>query len=533
METKQTGNQARPEPQATPDLISGLATVYAPLMPFLKRFKSSRSGKRNHVPGDINLPAGFTAEVVAKDLNAPVHCTFDDAGFCYVSESGHKIDSRPRILRIDLNTGEKAVFFELPEERWVTTGALTGATWHDGALYFSYTDTISRVEADGSFHDIVTDLPGKGDHHTNHPVIGPDGKLYWGQGTATNLGVVGADNAAYEWLPKFPDFCDVPGQDIVLAGRNFEFPNVLGNVTETVRTGAYVPFGTETQPGQVITGNAKCNGAILRCNLDGSDVEMVAWGLRNPYGIAFDQSGRLFATEHGIDERGGRKIVEDTEDFYEITEGAWYGWPDFAAGIRLDDPHWGTGGGGREPVLAEHPDPNPPKPFLSFAPHSAPNGFDICRDPSFGFEGQAFVALFGDLAPITSRPMNPRGFKVVRIDLENREVVDFAVNKIAGPASKLPHAGFERPSHCSFGPDGALYVVDWGEIEIALERGGPRIQAESGTLWRIRRTGDTIGSRPKESVVVPLNGMVLALQGLGVAVGAAGVIRAIRRIRRR
>jgi hypothetical protein len=50
-------------------------------------------------------------------------------------------------------------------------------------------------------------------------VVGPDGKLYWGQGSATNAGVVGADNFAYEWLPKFPGFCDVPAQDITQAGR--------------------------------------------------------------------------------------------------------------------------------------------------------------------------------------------------------------------------------------------------------------------------------------------------------------------------
>jgi hypothetical protein len=79
MNTKQTANPASPEPEATRDLISGLATVYAPLMPLLKKIKSSRSGRRNHVPADINLPADFVAEVVTTELNAPVHCAFDNA----------------------------------------------------------------------------------------------------------------------------------------------------------------------------------------------------------------------------------------------------------------------------------------------------------------------------------------------------------------------------------------------------------------------------------------------------------------------
>jgi hypothetical protein len=60
----------------------------------------------------------------------------------------------------------------------------------------------------------------------------------------------------------------------------------------------------------------------------------------------------------------------------------------------------------------------------------------------------------------------PAGFKVVRINMAERQNVDFAVNKRTGPASKLLHKGFERPSHCAFGPDGALYVVNSGEIDI-------------------------------------------------------------------
>jgi glucose/arabinose dehydrogenase len=150
----------------------------------------------------------------------------------------------------------------------------------------------------------------------------------------------------------------------------------------------------------------------------------------------------------------------------------------------------GTGGLGREPVLAEHPDPQPPKPFVSFESHAATNGVDFCRDAAFGFPGDAFVALFGGLAPVTTaRLAAPVGFKVVHVDMRARQIVDFAVNRITGLASKLPQAGFERRSHCQFGPDGALYVVDWGEIHIASERSRVRMPLGTGTLWHIRRTG--------------------------------------------
>jgi len=294
------------EPRKTIDLPSWLGTLYAPLAPLTQRIKIKRAGSPRHKPADILLPQGYVAELVAGNLNAPVHVCFDEAGAAYVSECGHKIESRPRIVKVYLPTGEQQVIYEEPDRRWFKTGALTGALWHGGYLYFTNTDRVSRLGPGGVVEDIVTDLPGRGDHQTNYPVLGPDGKLYFGVGTATNAGVVGADNFAYEWLPKFPDFHDVPAQDITLAGRNYEYKNVMHNVLQTVHSGAYVPFGTETTPGQVIRGSVKCTGSILRCNPDGSDLEVVAWGLRNPYGLAFAPDGRLYATEHGMDDRGGR-----------------------------------------------------------------------------------------------------------------------------------------------------------------------------------------------------------------------------------
>jgi glucose/arabinose dehydrogenase len=497
-----------------------LSYLYQPILPYLKKIKIRRAGPRDYRPQDILLPQGYTAEVVATGFNAPTHCGFDDQGFCYVVETGHKIDAAPRILKVNVDTGEWETFYTLPEERWVKPGAMTGACWHAGYLYVMNTDTLFRIGPDGQAEDLITGLPGRGDHQSNHPVIGPDGKIYFGQGCATNCGVVGADNFAFEWLPKNPQFCDVPAQDIALAGRNYDYQNVLSDVRETVQTGAYVPFGTQTVPGQVIPGSVKCTGSILRCNPDGSDLEVVAWGLRNPYSVAFHPDGRLYATEHGMDERGRRYVVGDPDDFYEIQSGTWYGWPDFASGIRLDDPYWGEGGHGREPVLAEFPDPNPPMPFASFQTHAAANGFDFCRDPGFGFAGDAFVACFGDLAPVTTlkHAATPAGFKVARVNMGTGRVDNFAVNKIEGPASKLPHDGFERPAHCQFGPDGALYVVDFGIIHIAPERGGIRQQIGTGALWRIRRTEGPQGVVPPKPATVPL----YLLQGLAILGGLAG-----------
>ena len=526
-----TAERSQLEPRVALDTPAILAQLLRPLAAVLSRVGYRRHGSRELVPADILLPAGFAAEVVATGFDAPTGCAFDDTGFAYVFESGHKSNSAPRIVRVEPSTGEKTVFFEFPADRAFKVGALTGGTWHDGWLYLSNTDTVSRIDRQGRIEDLVTGLPGRGDHQVNPPRVGPDGRLYFAVGSVTNSGVVGPDNAAFEWLADFPDVHDVPARDVTLAGRNFESHDILGNQLRTVNTGAFVPYGTATTEGQVVAGELKST-ALLRCDLDGSNLGVVAWGLRNPHGIDFDRSGRLFVTEHGMDSRN-RHVIGDYDDFYEIVEGAWYGWPDFASGLRLDDERWGQGGSGREPVLAEHPDPDPPKPFVTFRPHEAANGFAFARDDAFGFDGDAFVALFGDLAPVTTaRLLSPMGYKVVRVDMAARDVVDFAVNRIAGPASKLPHGGFERPSHCVFGPDGALYVTDFGEIDIAPEAGGVRVQAGTGTLWRIRRTGGTIGSRPPAPRSVPLYLAQLAAWA-ATPIAAAGGLLLLRRLRRR
>jgi glucose/arabinose dehydrogenase len=520
-------------PRAGIDLPRYLAWLTKPLQPLVERYgkRVRRAGPREHQPDDILLPAGYVAEVVATGLSAPVMTTFDENGVAYVVESGHKTADPPRIRRLDTSTGATELFHDF-RDAWTDTGAVTGAVWLNGDLYVTNTDSVVRISRGGMRTTIVDGLPGRGDHQVNHPVAGPDDKIYFGVGTATNSGVVGSDNFAYAWLAKNRDVHDVPAHDVVLAGRNYEDRDVLGDLKREVRTGAFVPFGTETHAGQVIHGDVKSSGSILRCDPDGTNLEVVAWGLRNPYGLAFGPDGRLFATEHGMDARSKRHVIGDFDDLYEIRDGAWYGWPDFASGIRLDDPRWGDGGQGREPVLAAFPDPDPPKPLVSFAPHAAANGIAIAPEGGFGFAGQAFVALFGDLAPITTpRLMTPQGFKVVRVDLDRREIVDFAVNRIAGPASKLPHDGFERPSHCAFGPDGALYVTDFGEVDIAPEKAGIAVQAGTGTVWRIRRIeGEATGERPDAPVEVPFYAAQYAVWVAIVAAAVAAVALLVRRV---
>lgn len=58
-------------------------------------------------------------------------------------------------------------------------------------------------------------------------------------------------------------------------------------------------------------------GKILR--VVNGKVEMYSYGHRNPQGIAWDNQGNLFETEHG---------QSSTDEFNQIQQGANYGWPD-------------------------------------------------------------------------------------------------------------------------------------------------------------------------------------------------------------
>lgn len=84
--------------------------------------------------------------------------------------------------------------------------------------------------------------------------------------------------------------------------------------------------------------------------------------------------------------------------------------------------------------------------------------------------------------------MSPVGFKVVRVDLTNGVIADFAVNKGKrnGPASWLKAGGMERPIAVKFNPAGdAMYVVDFGIMRMSEEGSEP--VSNTGTVWKITR----------------------------------------------
>jgi glucose/arabinose dehydrogenase len=479
------------------NLVYPAVLLIAVILPGCYGMRKSKGGgqvsqeiSRKINANDIALPPGYKIELVAQGFTFPTDISFDGKGSLYVLEAGYaygEVWQEPKLIKLE---GSNKTIIAKGEKN----GPWTGVTFYEENFYVSEGGEaaggkILRVALSGETKVLADNLPSIGDHHTNVPVI-KNGYVYFGQGSATNSGVVSGDNAAFGWLKRHPDFHDIPCADVTLTGENFESDNVLSDdANDKAMTGAFMAYGTKSSKGDVIKGTVPCNGAILRVPVDGGDVELVAWGLRNPFGLALAADGKLYTTENAYDERGSRPVWGAGDVLWEVKENTWYGWPDFSAGkpIWNDEEYESHGKKVVKPLLEKHPN-TPPDPVAVFGVHSSSNGIDFAKNNAFGNQGEAFVAQFGDMAPNVGKVLSPVGFKIVRVNVETGVIYDFAVNKGKrnGPATWLKRGGLERPVSVKFDPEGkSLYVVDFGTVRMTKK--GPEPQVNTGVVWKISK----------------------------------------------
>ena len=418
-------------------------------------------------------------ELVAEGFSFPTSLTFDEAGTAYIAEAGLPFGgARPggRVWKIEQDDHRTLIAKDLRQP-------INGLTFHQGSLYLSEgghpggSGRISRLSLDGQQSVILDNLPGPGNYHTNMVAFGPDGKLYFSQGAMTNTGYVGLDAYELGWLRLLPHAHDLPGYEIELTGVNLETVNPLRREAGArACTGAFAPFGASTEAGQRLSAQLPCTAAVMRCGPDGSNLELVAWGLRNAYGLGFVADGRLLAVDQGADDRGSRPVGNVPDFLFEVRQGAWYGWPDFIDGDPITDPRY-LPVRGSAPVfaLANHDElPPPEKALLRFPSHAAAVKFDVAPPSLSKWVGQLFMALFGDEVPMTA-PSGPHaGRSVARID-----PADWSLHT-------LIESPLARPIDVRFHPSsGALFILDFGNFEMHAER-GVVAEANTGKLWRLR-----------------------------------------------
>lgn len=403
---------------------------------------------------------------VAGGLTFPTSVAFDERGRIFVAESGLPFGGATLggTVRLVLPDGDSEIVgsgFRPP---------LTGLTFDNGSLYVSeggYPARIVRLRPDGEVSTVIEGLPGPGNYHTNMAVVGPDGWLYFSQGAMTNTGVVGLDSYELGWLRRLPHAHDTPGFELELTGVNFTTDDPVTRGSTAV-TGAFLPFGTPSHSGMQVAPALPCTAAVMRCRLDGTGLELVAWGLRNAFGLAFLPDGKLLALDQGADDRGSRPAGNAPDALFEVVGASWYGWPDYIAGEPITSSCFRPERGPAPSFLiANHASlPSPRKPLHIFEPHCAATKFCVVGD-------DLYVALFGDERPLTAPEGPSRGRAIVRLSRRDWRLQDQSTGLL------------ERPIDVGFNhPEGALYVLDFGHFEILADR---RLDASPGTgaLWRV------------------------------------------------
>jgi len=441
-------------------------------------------------PESIELPSGYHIEAIVTDLNYPTSVSWDPDGNLLIAEStfayGRAAPTDIRIVRQEPDGVLTTVIGGLDQP-------INDITVDQGLLYVAQRGRIILAEGERP-RPLITRLPSWGRHQNGALAFGPDGRMYFGQGTVSNAGVVGPQELEQLQSAGEPLGHDVPGDEVALTGECYD---VADPATGEVRpTGAFSPWGVAPPAGTRIPGarpGQAASGAIMSANRDGSDLRVWAWGFCDPFGLVWD-GARLFVVDRGPEPLPPRAIVGAPDVLWMARQGAWHGWPDFVAGRPVTDPAY------QQPcmpigfLLANHGEllggrTAPGQPVLSFGPRVSAAKFDLCRHRTFGFAGQAFVAEFGPLLrPQEVQPRLPGGHRVVRADLHSRTVADFAVNRSRMPASLTGDGGgLERPIQARFGPDGHLYIVDFGVVEFREDVGDWVATEATGVIWRVSR----------------------------------------------
>jgi glucose/arabinose dehydrogenase/cytochrome c551/c552 len=388
----------------------------------------------------ITLPPGFCATVFADNLGNVRHITVAADGTLYANSwngSSYFPRSAPaadgfliavRDTDHDGKADKVSHFGQTPAEG--SKGG-TGIGLYKGAVYAEMNDKIVRYPLAGGVvpadkpEVVLSGMPLGGDHPMHPFVINAKGQMFVDMGTATN-----------SCQPR-NRVAGIPGNE----------------PCDELNTRGGTWLYSADKLGQTF-----------------SPGERYATGIRNGMGLAFDTSGRLFATQHGRDQllQNWGKLYTDAKMTTELpseelmleTKGGDYGWPfcyfdNFQKKLVLA-PEYG-GDGGKAQGVCEKKLP----PVAAFPAHWAPNDLQIYNAKAFpaAYQGGAFIAFHGSW---NRAPAAQDGFNVVFQPLKDGKAsgsyMVFA-DGFAGPGKASGKAVF-RPTGLAVGPDGALYISD-------------------------------------------------------------------------
>jgi glucose/arabinose dehydrogenase len=411
----------------------------------------------------------------------------------------------------------------------------------------------------GVVHPYIKGLP-TGDHPTELIVV-KDGYIYWSQGSATNAGVTGHDNGAGG--NQHDIACqDIKLSDHVFDSGDGHFTSGYSNHGVARPNTVVRAFESATEPG-MCTG-AILRARITSGHPKVEPVSWGyrnPFGLRfAPADHAL--KGGLFITENGEDERGARP-VGNAPDRLAVArmnpDGTpdYHGWPDRFGSLDSTQFVFNPKGGPADDLCS--PDPAHPGNATTFPACAAVvvaedvpvrPVFDHFPQPPVGpialepadvaivgpdfapdsfvhgvvHKGAVLAAREGDLgfAPGNGEPEEGHDIQLVNFSKPGEPLRVIGLERFAFNCAKADqyhkpggHAachkprdqafteqihGINRPLQNLFGPDGALYLVDYGAVrdvgrsdprsKYATAADGPLPQIPgTGTIFKITRIG--------------------------------------------
>ncbi|MGH4139821.1 hypothetical protein [Clostridium sp.] len=277
------------------------------------------------------------SEILFKGLSDAVDFTRDSEGNYYVA-------FKDKIQYIEKNGKAYNIFTN-------KNLVITSLDYNNGVLYYaSGTKVYSYSLISKENIEIIKNIPNYGDY--NKSFIRVNGEyLFVTIGAATNSGVVGLDN---QWIDDYPENHDITAKRITIKGTDFG----------EEKTGAFVSYKTRNIKGQIITEHMPGNSSIIIYNLKTGAQGNFAWGIRNIKSIDFNTGGKVLAIVGGMENRGLRPVIGDSDYIYQIKKNAWYGFPDYTGGDPINSPKFKGSNNNTIPfILEQHPTTNPPAPI--------------------------------------------------------------------------------------------------------------------------------------------------------------------------